>query len=104
MSRFALILALVLAAPLPAVAQSDREETQEGIDLLAEGARRLLEQLTDDLAPFMEQLEMQLEELQAYEAPEILPNGDILIRRKPDADPETAPAPEASEDTGPVDL
>lgn len=94
MLRLATILTC-LALPLtPALAQSDQDEVQEGMDLLSEGARRLLEQLTEDLTPLLRQLESQIEELQSYEAPEILPNGDIIIRRKPDP----APAPD---DPGP---
>lgn len=106
MRRLVVIFALLLAAPMPVAAQTESDEVQEGLDLLTEGARRLLEELTEELSPFLRQLEMQLDELQAYEAPEILPNGDILIRRKPD--PEGAPtppepAPEGEEDA-PIDL
>ena len=104
----ALIVALGLVAPLaapgPAAAQSSTDETEEGLDLLGEGARRLLEGLSEDLSPLLEQLQDQLEGLQAYEAPEVLPNGDIIIRRKPEGEVDPERAPEMPEDDGPVEL
>jgi hypothetical protein len=102
-SAFALCL---LCAPLGAPAQeSDPErspEIDESLELFSEGARRLLEGLQQDLSPLLQELGDRIEDLNAYEAPEILPNGDILIRRKPDADPETAP--EVGEDEAPIEL
>ena len=43
-----------------------------------------------------------VDDIDAYEAPEIMPNGDIIIRRKPDADPHPD-APVANPD-GSIDL
>lgn len=99
MKRFlaALTLAAPLAAPLPAIAQA--EETpppsvmERGLRLFLDGlmsemepALRDLQGLAEDAAPFLEELQRNLgsvvEDIDAYEAPEILPNGDILIRRK----------------------
>lgn len=99
MLRFAAILACLAAAPIPAISQGQTDEVEEGLNLLSEGARRLLEELTEELTPLLRQLELQLEELQSYEAPEILPNGDIIIRRKPDPDP--APDDPSPDDSAP---
>jgi len=45
----------------------------------------------------MERLPVFIENLPAYEVPEIMPNGDIIIRRKrklPRIDPEAPPMPD----------
>lgn len=70
----------------------------EGLDMMNEGLSRLLEGLAAELGPLMdetlaeiapliENLMEAIDDLTAYEAPEVLPNGDIIIRRKPDAPP-----------------
>ena len=42
-----------------------------------------------------------VDSLENYEKPEILPNGDIVIRRKPGAPPLQLPEPEAEPELGP---
>jgi hypothetical protein len=92
MRPIALVAALWLAA-LPAAAQES--ETEEGRDLLSEGTRMLLEGLLGQMEPALRELQGALRELDAYHPPEILPNGDILIRRKTPGEMETPrPAPE----------
>ena len=62
----------------------------EGLMEEMEPALRDLEDLTREAGPLLEQLERDLstaleglgENLNAYHPPEILPNGDIIIRRK----------------------
>jgi hypothetical protein len=67
-----------------------------------------LEPALKDLQPRMLELLALVDDLTNYQAPERLENGDILIRRKPDAPtppplPDTAP--DTPEDTAPqVDL
>jgi hypothetical protein len=93
-----IILALCLAMATPATAQ-DEGDTQRGFDLLREGSRLILEGLMDDvrpmlesarpffeeeMLPFLESLGSLIDDLSAYEMPERLPNGDIIIRRSPD--------------------
>jgi hypothetical protein len=99
-------LALPLAAP-PAFAQTTETPKEDGLDgfgQFSEGLRQMLDSLTDELAPLMRQLSEQIDDLSAYEAPEILPNGDIIIRRKPkEPEPET-PQAEPDPDTGAVEL
>lgn len=99
--------ALVAAflATTPAVAQ----DSDTGSSLMERGAELFWEGLRKEMAPSLEELEglmttigpsMQsflaemgpalaeiankVEDWSRYEAPEILPNGDIIIRRKPD--------------------
>lgn len=103
----ALLLALC-AAPLPAKAQETPTlpELDESFDLFADGAREFFESLEGELSPLLKDLGEQLDGLSRYEAPEILPNGDILIRRKPDPEVSPpAPRPEGkSEMDAPVEL
>lgn len=58
---------------------------------LTEEARRAVEELLALVGPLMDQLSIAIEDLPRYEAPVILPNGDILIRRKRDGGPDHAP-------------
>ena len=79
----ALTLSLCLTLSLPAAAQEDGEsDMAEGLDLLSEGTRLLMEGLIQELAPALEGLREGLSDLNAYHPPEMLPNGDIIIRRK----------------------
>ncbi|MFW5642160.1 MAG: AAA+ family ATPase [Roseicyclus sp.] len=99
-----LVLSLALAGP---VAAQGEDETAEGFDLLREGSRMILEGLLeelrpmmdearpffeDEMLPFLERLGSLIDDLSAYEQPERLPNGDIIIRRAPDR---PLPAPDA---------
>lgn len=97
----------------------DSTEMEEGFDLMEEGAKLLLRGLLNEMEPalddfeelaegmirdfgpamqeFAEQMEEGLAEvltlidnIRYYENPEILPNGDIIIRRREDA-PEYVP-------------
>ena len=73
----------------PAMAQDDGSgDVREGLDLLNEGTRLLMEGLMQELAPALEGLRDGLEDLNAYHPPEMLPNGDIIIRRKTPLDEE----------------
>jgi len=107
MKRFALILALA-ASPLPAAAQDT--EIPPALNDLADSMRELLEGFTNDVAPLMEEfseevtpmferLAEELKGLNAYHPPEVLPNGDIIIRRKaPVEPPKDAPMDEEAVD------
>ncbi|SMX33074.1 hypothetical protein [Octadecabacter ascidiaceicola] len=112
-----LILAALIALPAPALAQEEGE-IEEGFSLMEEGAKLLfrgimseMEPAIDDFSDLAEELEPALELLATemgpalieliqtldsvryYERPEVLPNGDIIIRRSPDA-PEYEPREE----------
>ncbi|WP_321365797.1 AAA+ family ATPase [uncultured Celeribacter sp.] len=89
MKKIALIPMLFLAAP--ALAEDAPSDAEEGWNLLREGSKLLLEHLFEEMGPALEELEElegYVDDLNAYEAPVILPNGDILIRRKPEVTPE----------------
>jgi hypothetical protein len=118
MRRNLTILVTCLGLAAPAMAQGEGD-TERGFDLLREGSRLILEGLLDDMRPmleearpffeeemlpFLESLGSLIDDLSAYEMPERLPNGDIIIRRSPDHPwPPDPDAPEVGED-GDVEL
>lgn len=109
------VFALSLAAS-PLAAQTDAPAPEDdGVSLMEEGAKLLLrglltemepalddlqdlaeemgprmQMLTDQMGPAFADLLDQIDDITQYQAPEFLPNGDIIIRRRDDA-PEFAP-------------
>lgn len=123
MKRIALILTLT-ATPLWAQDPAPAPEVEEGFSLMEEGAKLLLKGLMAEMEPALDEMgkalsemEPALKELQPrmlellalvddltnYQAPERLENGDILIRRKPDA-PTPPPLPETGAPPAQTDL
>ncbi|GGH46466.1 AAA+ family ATPase [Frigidibacter albus] len=111
--KYALTLALLLASPL--TAQTLPEEAPDERGLWERGADRLLQNLLDEMAPALDEAEQAFREMEPtframlpmmrelaemvgdidhYHMPEKLPNGDILLRRKPDLPPEPETPPE----------
>lgn len=70
-------------------------ELDRRADELSESARRTIEEFVNLVGPMLTRLSRLIDDLPTYEAPEILPNGDILIRRKPDT---PAPTEEGADD------
>lgn len=99
------LVAGALATAAPAAAQDPEAppgDVGEGLSLLGEGTRLILEGLMEEMRPMLEEARPYFEEeilpflnrmgelmddITAYELPERLPNGDIIIRRLPDAPP-----------------
>jgi hypothetical protein len=105
--RHAFALCLCLGLALPAAAQEAGSEggatdMDEGFSLLEEGTRLLLRGLMAEMEPALRELQGALQNLDAYHPPEVLPNGDILIRRKEPLP--GAPAAPGTPDEGEVDL
>lgn len=75
-------------------------EVDEGFDLMEEGAKLLLRGLLSEMEPALDEMGKAMEEMapairelvemmgdiRNYHAPEMLPNGDIIIRRKTPAE------------------
>lgn len=128
-----LVLALVLAAPPLLAQEADPAPEGEGFSLMQEGARLLFEGLMEEMEPTLRDLEGMTEEmatelepaleflsteigpalmalvariddLRHYEQPEFLENGDIIIRRSPDAPPFVPPTPEEIAEDQAIDL
>jgi hypothetical protein len=101
MRRFALAVLLAFALASAASAQED----DDGARLMERGAREFLEGLLREMEPAWDQMQAFMDEMgpamidlldeikdwSAYEPPEMLDNGDIIIRRKPDVPQEPAP-------------
>lgn len=100
MRRF--LILILLAAPTPALAQTPAEDglglVERGLGIVAENLWTEfgpdLNRLGQDmgaalatLAPMLEDLSVLVDDIGNYQAPERLENGDVLIRRKPDAPP-----------------
>jgi len=111
----AAVLASLASAPVAETAGTTSPETDRGMSLIEEGAKILLDQffkqaepamkdmqeglaqLMKDYGPMLRDLAAMAGDLHNYHAPEKLPNGDIILRRKTPA--------ELSEPTGPqIDL
>ena len=124
------LLAAALALPLataPVLAQEAEPETDEGFSLMEEGARLIFRDLLNEMGPALDEMEGFAEDVQPalrqfaeemgpalaqlmhlidevgyYTPPEVLPNGDIIIRRRDDAPPYVAP--EEPRDNGEIEL
>lgn len=115
-----MISAALAAFAMPAAAQEDSGKSlmEQGAELFFEGLREEMEPALDDLlglaqqfgpamqsffeemGPALAELAGEIKDWSAYEAPEMLPNGDIIIRKKPPQDQlETPDQPEESEQT-----
>ena len=95
------IICAVLAAPVTAQQEggdAPADGFAEGLDLLGEGARLMLRGLQSELAPMLQALGEAIDDVNAYELPEVLENGDILIRRKPNSEGDPA------QNENPIDL
>ena len=71
-----LLLALILAAATPSFADSHapKSDTTE--------QQAIERQLTEGFDEIMDGLRLMLKRIPQYDPPEILPNGDIIIRRR----------------------
>lgn len=109
----------ITAMAVSPLAAQDAEEpsVSEGFSLMEEGAKLLLRGLMNEMEPALDEMgeamtqlgaEMgpaftmllsQIDDMRNYDAPEVLPNGDIIIRRR-----DGAPTYEPDLETGEVDL
>jgi len=116
------ILVIFALALTPALAHAEDAPATGGLSTMEEAFRLFLKGLNDELDPLKEDLEGMIDEVEPtlrefaeslgpklgdladqiddyrnYELPEVLPNGDIIIRRRQDA-PELAPLPDGQID------
>jgi len=121
------IAACAIALSL-AFSPASAQDEEEGLDLMQEGAQMLLRGLmsemepaiddltemmeefgpamqmfADEMGPVLSEMLSKIDDIRHYEQPEFLPNGDIIIRRSPDAPPWEAPVV-TDDDTGEVEL
>lgn len=96
MVRKVLITAALALAPVAGAAEEERLD--EGLSLLQRGTELVIEGLLAEIGPELRGLLDEVEGFAGYHPPEVLPNGDILIRRR------TPGTPEPDPETGEVDL
>jgi hypothetical protein len=121
MTRFALITAAVLSFAAPLSAQ-EAEDESSGMSLMERGAQMFMEGIMREMEPAMEDLkglaesmgpelrrfveEMgpafgelmgKIDDLSVYHPPEMLPNGDIILRRKEPLPPDAPDQPPLDE-------
>ena len=105
MKRIASAFAIVIAGAVPALGQDTGKSVDDGFSLLEEGARIMRGAMLDEvepapkdmhrefgdamqeMAPALRDLAGMIGDIRNYHAPEMLPNGDIIIRRKTPSDP-----------------
>jgi hypothetical protein len=117
MHKTVIACALTLASLQPVYAEET--DTDQGFSLMEEGAKLILRGLMDEIEPNVQELQELIEEFgprmdefvialgprletllelvddfQYYGQPEMLPNGDIIIRRDPDAPAFVWPEPQ----------
>ena len=109
--KHVVLMLMLLALPAraqeaPAPLPPPEGGVEEGVDLLQRGMRSILDGLFTEMQPAIEDMSRALTEMKPmadqlfkliddignYEAPVVLENGDILIKRKPAA-PAPLPAP-----------
>lgn len=96
----------LLSAPVMAQDEEEPGLMQRGAEMFLEGLRQEMAPALDDLqdlaeeagpsmmnfltemGPAFAELLDEVQDWSRYSAPEILPNGDIIIRRKPDSETE----------------
>ncbi len=113
MKHLVLMTAVALSVATPSLADgAETPPVDDGFSLMERGAQLLFEGLLKEMEPAMEDLKSFADEIEPglrqfvqemgpamaelidkiddfsnYEQPEFLPNGDIIIRRKPEAEP-----------------
>ncbi len=107
MTRFLSIslMSILIAAPVSAQEDDGKSLMEQGAELFFEGLRKEMEPALDDLrgmvsqfgpamqsffqemGPALAELAGEVQDWSVYEAPEMLPNGDIILRKKPPKDP-----------------
>ena len=73
---------LAILLVLTATPAQPQDAGSEGRDLMAEALRLFMRGLLEEMEPALDDLNSLLENFDAYHQPEMLPNGDIIIRRR----------------------
>ncbi len=123
MRHFITICAISAALTQPVHAEDDSGPSlmEQGAELFFEGLRKEMEPAFDELlgladqfgpamqsfmaemGPALADLAAEIEDWSTYEVPEILPNGDIIIRKKPET-PEIEPVQPQDAPEGEIDI
>lgn len=99
MRTAAAILCLGLAAPAAGQDAEGPGPVERGVESMLRGLMAEMAPAIDDLETTMTLLEGIVGRIEEYEAPRMLPNGDIVIRRR-----RAPPGPEIAPGDGEVEL
>lgn len=80
----------------------EMEPALEDLQDLTEEMEPALRQFAREMGPALRDLMDKVDDITMYHPPELLPNGDIILRRKQPLPPEPVPAPEGED--GAIDL
>ncbi len=80
----------------------EMEPALEDLQDLTEEMEPALRQFAQEMGPALRDLMGKVDDITMYHPPELLPNGDIILRRKQPLPPETDPLPEKED--GQIDL
>jgi len=86
------LIPVMLAAPAHADPK-DWEGFRKDLEQFSEDSRKFLQSWVNDLGPLLDALKDKIDDISNYDPPEVLPNGDIIIRRKPVKKPKNPPKP-----------
>lgn len=81
-----------------------KEEMAPAMDSLRDMTARMgpaMRSFLEEMGPALADLMEEVKDWSRYEPPTILPNGDIIMRRKPDPQPEPMPMPEGGAEPAP---
>ncbi|WP_146344687.1 hypothetical protein [Falsiphaeobacter marinintestinus] len=118
MKQISAVLIVAALSVSPAYAEDPKSDLEQGLELLFDGLREemapaiielgdlarqfgpSMRSFFEEMGPALAEMMTEVQDWSRYEMPEMLPNGDIIIRRKPDPAPEE-PEAEPQEDTAP---
>ncbi|CUH64068.1 hypothetical protein TG4357_01048 [Thalassovita gelatinovora] len=78
------------------------EPALDDLQQLTEDMEPALRQFAKEMGPALRDLMEKVDDITLYHPPELLPNGDIILRRKQPMPPEPLPVPDPNE--GEIDL
>ncbi|NAZ35909.1 hypothetical protein [Rubellimicrobium sp. CFH 75288] len=80
------------------------EQWSEGLAGITEEMLPVFRMLAREMGPALVEVFRQIDSIENYESPILTPEGDIVIRRRPDAPPFTPPRTEPAPEADGVDL
>lgn len=99
------LLSVLSSGPVAAQESEPPSLMERGADMFLDGllnemepALKGMQDFVEEMGPALKDLMTKVEDWSVYEAPEMLPNGDIVIRRKEPLDPERVPDSPDGED------
>jgi hypothetical protein len=90
-------MATMLSSPIHAEPDTTIGRFFELLEQFSTDSEDMMQQFLNEMGPALTELQDTISDWSNYAAPEVLPNGDIIIRRKPDA-PIEKPLPKGTKE------